>query len=303
MSGEFRCGFVAVVGRPNVGKSTLVNALVGEKISIVTPKPQTTRHRILGIRSSEDSQIVFVDTPGLHREAAKALNRMMNRSAAAALADADLVLFVTEAGRWTDEDEEVLRRIGQSRVPAFAILNKIDKVAPKEALLEHIAGMAQRHSYAEIVPVSAVKGDNLDQLLKLIPQHLPVSPPLFPGTMSSDRGDEFRAAEIIREKLTLYLRQELPYGLTVQIERFEREDTGISIHAVIWVEKASQKGMVVGKGGSMLKRVGKAARLELRERLIQPVHLELWVRVRENWADSDRDLQNLGFDLGTGRSD
>jgi len=298
----FKCGFVAVVGRPNVGKSTLINALVGEKVSIVTPKPQTTRHRILGIRSDSASQIIFVDTPGMHRDAAKALNRMMNRSAVSALADADLILFVTEAGRWTDEDGDVLQRIMQSSITSFAILNKIDKVVQKESLLEHISSMSQRHRFAELVPVSAVKGDNLSELLRLIPRYLPASPAFFPDDMISDRGEEFRAAEVIREKLTMNLRQELPYGLTVQIEQFSREDSGITIHAVIWVERDSQKGMVVGKGGSMLKRVGKAARLELRERLSLPVHLELWVRVKENWADSERDLLHLGFDAPGGRA-
>ncbi len=302
MTDGFKCGFVAVVGRPNVGKSTLINALVGEKVSIVTPKPQTTRHRILGIRSDSDSQIIFVDTPGMHRDAAKAMNRMMNRSAASALADADLILFVTEAGRWTDEDDDVLQRIRQSAITSVAILNKIDKIVPKEALLGHISSMSQRHGFAELVPVSAEKGDNLSQLLKLIPQYLPASPALFPEDMISDRGQEFQAAEIIREKLTLNLRQELPYGLTVQIEQFDRDESGITIHAVIWVERDSQKGIVVGKGGSMLKRVGKAARLELRERLSVPVHLELWVRVKENWADSERDLLGLGFDAPGGRA-
>jgi GTPase len=302
MTNGFKCGFVAVVGRPNVGKSTLINALVGEKVSIVTPKPQTTRHRILGIRSESDTQIIFVDTPGMHRDAAKAMNRMMNRSAASALADADLILFVTEAGRWTDEDDDVLQRIRQSSITSVAILNKIDKIVPKEALLGHISSMSQRHAFAELVPVSAEKGDNLSQLLKLIPQYLPASPALFPEDMISDRGQEFQAAEIIREKLTLNLRQELPYGLTVQIEQFDRDQAGITIHAVIWVERDSQKGIVVGKGGSMLKRVGKAARLELRERLSVPVHLELWVRVKENWADSERDLLGLGFDAPGGRA-
>ena len=301
MTDEYKCGFVAVVGRPNVGKSTLINALVGEKVSIVTPKPQTTRHRILGIRSDFDSQIIFVDTPGMHRDAAKAMNRMMNRSAASALADADLILFVTEAGRWTDEDDDVLQRIRQSAITSIAILNKIDKIVPKESLLGHIGNMSQRHRFAELVPVSAEKGDNLSQLLKLIPRYLPASPALFPQDMISDRGQEFQAAEIIREKLTLNLRQELPYGLTVQIEQFNRDEGGITVHAVIWVEKDSQKGIVVGKGGSMLKRVGKAARLELRERLAVPVHLELWVRVKENWADSERDLLGLGFDAPGGR--
>ncbi len=298
----FKCGFVAVVGRPNVGKSTLINALVGQKVSIVTPKPQTTRHRILGIRSERDSQIIFVDTPGMHRDAAKAMNRMMNRSAVSALADADLILFVSDAGRWTDEDDDVLQRIIRSAITCFAILNKIDKIVPKESLLGQIGSMTQRHRFAELIPVSAVKGDNLGQLLKLIPRNLPASPALFPEDMITDRGQEFQIAEIIREKLTLNLRQELPYGLTVQIEQFSRDVAGISIHAVIWVERDSQKGIVVGKAGSMLKRIGKAARLELRQRLALPVHLELWVRVKENWADSERDLLGLGFDAPGGRA-
>jgi GTP-binding protein Era len=285
-----------------VGKSTLINALVGEKVSIVTPKPQTTRHRILGIRSDSDSQIVFVDTPGMHRDAAKAMNRMMNRSAAIALADADLILFVTEAGRWTEEDDDVLQRIKRSVITSIAILNKIDNVVPRESLLGHISSMSLRHRFAELVPVSAKKSDNLGQLLKVIPQYLPSSPALFPEDMISDRGEEFQAAEIIREKLTLNLRQELPYGLTVQIEQFGRDEAGVTIHAVIWVERDSQKGIAVGKGGSMLKRVGKAARLELRERLAVPVHLELWVRVKENWADSERELLGLGFDAPGGRA-
>jgi GTP-binding protein Era len=302
MSGDAVCGFVAVVGRPNVGKSTLINALVGRKISIVTPKPQTTRHRILAIRSEGNCQIIFVDTPGLHRNATKAMNRLMNRTAASALSDADLILFVTEAGRWTEEDEDVLHRIVQSSVATIALLNKVDKVVPKEDLLKHIDTMSKRHDFAELVPISAVKGDNLADLLKLIPHYLPVSPPLFPEDMISDRGNEFRAAEIVREKLTLNLRQELPYGLTVQIEQYTRDDSGITVHAVIWVERDSQKGMVVGKGGSMLKRVGQAARLELRHDLNLPVHLELWVRVKDNWADNERDLQRLGFDTSGGGS-
>jgi GTP-binding protein Era len=289
-------GFVAVVGRPNVGKSTLINALVGRKVSIVTPKPQTTRHRILGIRSVANCQIIFVDTPGLHRDATKVLNRMMNRSAASALADADLLLFVSEAGRWTDEDQDVLQKVIQSAIPCFAVLNKIDKLPRRDVLLEHIATVSARHAFAEVVPLSATQHDNLDLLLKLIPGYLPESPALYPDDMFSDRDERFRAAEVVREKLTLNLRQELPYGLTVQIEQFDRDEDGVTIHAVIWVERNSQKGIVVGKAGSMLKRVGQASRLELREELKLPVHLELWVRVKDNWADSERDLQQLGFD-------
>lgn len=294
---DMRCGYVAVVGRPNVGKSTLINAVMGSKISIVTAKPQTTRHRILAVHTTDDLQIVFVDTPGLHRKARKAMNRMMNRTAASALADADLILFMTEAGRWTDEDGDVLRRIQSATAPVIAVLNKVDLVHPKEKLLELMSDMDGRNDFADILPISARKDDNLDTLMSLIPQHLPLSPQLFPSEMLTDRSKEFQAAEVIREKLTLSLHQELPYGLTVQIERFESEDARISIGAIIWVERDSQKGIVVGKGGGVLKRVGTAARVELKGQLGRPVHLELWVKVKDNWADSEKDLMSLGYDL------
>ncbi|MDX1508590.1 MAG: GTPase Era [Woeseiaceae bacterium] len=293
---EMRCGFVAVVGRPNVGKSTLINALMGTKVSIVTAKPQTTRHRILAVHTTPGAQIIFVDTPGLHRKAGKAMNRMMNRTAGAALADADVVLFVTEAGRFTAEDADVLPRLEHVSAPVIAVLSKVDLVHPKDALLEHIAAMNTRREFADIVPVSAKSHDNLDALLALLPGYLPESPPLFPEEMRTDRSREFHAAEIIREKLTLNLHQELPYGLTVQIERYEETDGKVDLDAIIWVERDSQKGIVVGKGGSRLKQIGRAARLELKQQLGCPVHLELWVKVKQNWADSEKDLRSLGFD-------
>jgi len=293
---EYRCGLVAVIGRPNVGKSTLINAVMGRKVSIVTAKPQTTRHRILAVHTTDTEQIVFVDTPGLHRKAGKAMNRLMNRTAANALADADVILFVSDATHWTSEDDDVLRRLIKVRAPVVAVLNKVDRVHPKEKLLDTLALMAARHDFAEIVPISALKNDNLDQLIALLPPFLPESPPLFPEDMHTDRSKEFHAAEIIREKLTLMLHQELPYGLTVQVERYAEEDNGVTINAIIWVERDSQKGIVVGKSGSTLKRVGRSARLELKDQLQQNVHLELWVKVKSNWADNEKDLMNLGFE-------
>ena len=294
--GDFRCGFVAVVGRPNVGKSTLINAILGSKVSIVSPKPQTTRHRILAVHTTERHQLVFVDTPGLHRKAGKAMNRWMNRTAKSALMDADIVLFVCEAGRWNAEDQDVLDRILGSGNTVIAVMNKVDLVKPKSDLLHSIAEMAKRHDFTEIVPVSAKRNENMDRLLALLPGLLPVSPPLFPEDMVTDRSEDFHAAELVREKLTILLRDELPYGLTVQIERFQEEDGRVTIHAVIWVERDSQKRIVIGKGGCMLKQVGRNARIDISRRLGKPVHLELWVKVKDNWANNEKDLQNLGYE-------
>ena len=293
----FRCGFIAVVGRPNVGKSTLINTILGQKISIVTPKPQTTRHRIVGVRNTDGCQMLFVDTPGLHHGAGKAMNRMMNRTATNALQDADLVLLVCEADRWTDEDESVLAQVRAAGRPTYVLMNKIDRVHPKEELLARISAMAERYAFDEVLPLSALRNDNVDSLLALIPARLPESEPLFPIDMISDRGAAFRAAELVREKLTLLLRQELPYGLTVQTERYEMEPEGLAFSAIIWVERDSQKGMVVGKGGSLLKKAGRQVRLELKHALGVPVHVELWVKVKDNWADSDKDLAQLGYDV------
>lgn len=293
---DYRCGFVAVVGRPNVGKSTLINAIVGSKVSIVTPKPQTTRHRIVAVHTREKSQILFIDTPGMHHKAEKAMNRMMNRTASSALGDADLILYLCEANRFTSEDETALGKVVACGVPAIAVLNKIDKVHPREMLLQAIAEMSARADFREVIPLSAKHGDNLDRLLTLIPEFLPQSEPLFPPDMQTDRSQHFHIAELIREKLMLSLRQEVPYGLTVQIERYEVEPEGIAIHAIIWVERDSQKGIVVGKGGIHLKKVGRAARLELKQSLGVPVHLELWVKVKDNWADNEQELLRLGYE-------
>ena len=295
-SESFRCGFVAVVGRPNVGKSTLINCVMGKKISIVTPKPQTTRHRILAVDTHPGYQTVYVDTPGLHRKAGKAMNKMMNRTASNALADADLVLFVIEANRWTSEDQDVLSKLQKIDAPIIAVLNKTDKVHPKEMLLQALAEMSARHVFAEVMPISAKKNENVDRLMGIVPGYLPQSEALFPQEMTTDRSVTFQTAEIIREKLTMALRQEIPYGLTVQIERYEKDADGIAIDAVIWIERDSQKGIVVGKGGGVLKKVGRAARLELKAQHGVPVHLEMWVKVKDNWSDNEQELSRLGYE-------
>jgi GTPase len=293
----FRSGFAALVGRPNVGKSTLLNALVGQKLSIVTPRPQTTRHRILGVVTLPDAQIAFVDTPGLHHSAKRALNKAMNRTAAAALADADLEVLVVEAGHWTSEDALVLERIERSGRPALAAVNKIDRLRPRERLLPYLAELAGRHDFRALVPVSALKEDNIGELRDAIAAQLPRSPPLFPDGELTDRGVSFRIAEMIREKLTLELNQEVPYGVAVEVERLTDEEDGqLSVDAAIWVDREGQKPIVIGAKGERLKRVGRAARLALNGILGRRVHLNLWVKVRENWADNARALKELGLE-------
>jgi GTPase len=291
-----RGGFAALVGRPNVGKSTLLNALVGEKLSIVTPRPQTTRHRILGVCHLPDAQIAFVDTPGLHRGEKRALNRAMNRTAAAALSEADVGVLVVEALHWTAEDDHVLKRVARAERPVIAAVNKVDRVKPRERVLPWIAELARRHDFAAIVPLSALKSDNVGALKQAIARHLPESPALFTEGERTDRGLEFRVAETIREKLTLELNQEVPYGVAVEVETLTEEAGKLNVAAVIWVDRAGQKPIVIGPKGERLKRVGRAARLELNRLLGRRLHLELWVKVRENWADNARDLKHLGLE-------
>jgi GTP-binding protein Era len=292
----YRCGFAAIVGRPNVGKSTLLNALLKRKISIVSPKPQTTRHRILGILTNDAAQIIFVDTPGLHSGARRAMNRHMNRAALASLSEADVNLFVVEALRWLDEDQKVLDELVRRGQPIIAVVNKVDKVFPKEKLLPFLDELSRRANFAEIVPLSGLKGSGVADLPALIAKYLPESPPHFPPDQVTDRSEQFLASEIIREKLTWRLRQELPYGLTVEIERFEEQDGRLLVNAVIWVERTGQKAIVIGQGGEQLKEVGRAARLEMNELFGRPVHLELWVKVKENWSDNEHALRQLGYE-------
>jgi GTP-binding protein Era len=294
-----RCGFAALVGRPNVGKSTLLNALLGQKISIVSPKPQTTRTRIHGVLTRPGMQIVFVDLPGIHAKQPRAINRYMNRTALASLADSDVNLFVIEALRWTDEDERALAELKAAGRPILLLINKVDRAHPKERLLPFIEDLSHKADFAQIVPLSALKRSNIDRLPELIAGFLPESPHLYPPEQVTDATERFMAAEIVREKLTRRLQEELPYGLVVEIEGMgvaEDEPGKLVVQAVIWVERTGQKAIVIGKGGELLKEIGREARLDMKRHFGQPVHLELWVKVREGWSDDENALRKFGFD-------
>ncbi len=297
--GTVRCGFAALAGRPNVGKSTLLNALLGQKVSIVSPKPQTTRTRIHGVLTRPGMQIVFVDLPGIHTKQPKAINRYMNRTALSSLADSDVNLFVIEALRWTEEDERVLGELKAAGRPIVLLINKVDRAHPKERLLPFIDELSRKADFAAVVPLSALKRSNLDRLPELIAGYLPESPHLYPPEQITDASDRFMAAEIVREKLTRRLQEELPYGLVVEIEgigQAEDEPGKLIVQAVIWVERTGQKAIVIGKGGELLKEVGREARLDLKRHFARPVHLELWVKVREDWSDDENALRKFGFD-------
>lgn len=293
-----RCGFVAMAGRPNVGKSTLTNTLVGEKISIVTPKPQTTRHRILGVRNAGDAQILLVDTPGMRSGRQNLMGQTMNRNADTSIADADVVLFVVDDSGINPADRHVLDRIVRHDVPCIAVLNKVDRTKDKSRLLPRLQSLAEAHDFVSVVPISARTGDNLPALLDEITARLPASPWLYPADQICDRDLAFRVAELVREKLMMALSEEVPYGLTVDIAKLTDTDERLEVHATVWVGKDSQKPMVIGKNGHILKKVGTAARVELARALGKPVHLELWVKIKRHWADHERSLAALGYDVG-----
>lgn len=294
-SSDFKSGYIAIAGRPNVGKSTLLNALVGQKISITTHKPQTTRHKVLGIKTTEHFQMVFVDTPGFHLGESRALNRYMNRAALSALHEVDVVLFVVEAGRWKVEDQSLLEKVPNNQGSVIAVVNKVDAVSDKKELLPYIAELASRFTFHALLPVSARDGEGLDRLEEIIGECLPQAPAYFDADQVTDKSQRFLAAEIIREKLYLVLRQELPYALTVEIEAFSEEPEINHISAVIWVEKNSHKGMVIGKRGAGLKAVGQAARKAMEELFEKKVFLQLWVKVKSDWSDDERALRSLGY--------
>jgi GTP-binding protein Era len=294
---EGHCGLVAIIGRPNVGKSTLLNALIGEKISIVTDKPHTTRQRVLGVLNRGADQAVFIDTPGHARRTKRALHRLMARQIHQAVEDCDVALLVVEAKSQTAEDRELMNILEDKLDRTFLVLNKIDALASRTQLLptlQRLSGMP----FAGLIPLAAKTGDNLSHLVDQIFARLPMGPALFPKDMVTDRDLSFRIAEVIREKLMTLVHKEVPYGLTVEVEHLGTNEQGQwLVHGLIWIERDSQKSIVIGKDGQVLKQAGTLARQELRELLGERVHLELWVKVREHWADNERELQRLGFDV------
>ncbi len=293
---EGRVGYVAIVGRPNVGKSTLLNHILGQKISITSRKPQTTRHRILGIKTEGTSQILFLDTPGLHQNAPKAINRYMNRAAMTSLVDVDVILFVVDSLKWTAEDEWVLNSLKKRHCPVILVINKVDKIADKERFLLHLQHISQQFEFKDIFPVSALKGDNLLKLEKTIIELLPPGKLFYDEDQITDRSERFAIAEMIREKIMRQLGDELPYEATIEIEEFLREGGLLTLSAVILVERDSQKAIVIGKGGQRLKKIGMEARADIETLMDCKVMLNLWVKVKSGWSDDDRALRSLGYD-------
>ncbi len=304
---NFRSGFVAIVGRPNVGKSTLMNHLLGQKLSITSRKPQTTRHKIIGIDSRETMQAVYVDTPGMHKKEVRAINKMMNRAAHSALRDVNLVLFVVDAHKWTPNDDLVLEKLKNAEMPVLLVINKVDTLEDKKILLPLIEQRTKLMNFAEIVPVSALRGSNLDHLRDSIEKYLPFQAPLYSFDQITDRSERFLASEIIREKIMRQLGEELPYDLAVQIEGFKTEDAVLNektgkmksactyIDATIFVERSGQKAIVIGDKGVKLKRIGVEARADMEKMFEQKIMLTLWVKVKGGWSDDERALKSLGY--------
>lgn len=292
------CGMVAIVGRPNVGKSTLLNRLLGQKVSITSRKPQTTRHRIMGIHTEGDSQVVFIDTPGLHMEEKRAINRLMNRAAASSIADVCMVIFVVDGLSWTADDEMVLNKLrrGADERKTILAVNKVDHIKDKEALFPHLQELAQKFPFDDIVPISAKSGTNVGKLMSLARQSLPESVHFFPEDYITDRSQRFMASEIVREKLMRYLGDELPYDATVEIEQFKMMENGVyQINALILVEREGQKRMVIGKNGERIRTIATESRLDMEKLFENKVFLEVWVKVKSGWADDERALRSLGY--------
>ena len=293
---DTHCGMIAIVGRPNVGKSTLLNRLVEQKVSITSRKPQTTRHRIMGIHTEGKYQAVYVDTPGLHSEEKRAINRLMNRAASSSIGDVELIIFVVEGTRWTDDDEMVLNKVMGSGVPVILAINKEDNVKEKAELLPHLQWLSTKGDFLDMIPISAKHGKRVEQIKQHVHNTLPACEFYFPEDYVTDRSMRFLAAEVIREKLMRFMGDELPYSVTVEIEQFKWMDNGVwQINGLILVERQTQKRMVIGNKGEKLKVIGREARKDLEDMLDNKVFLELWVKVKSGWADDERALRSLGY--------
>lgn len=290
-----RSGYVAIVGRPNVGKSTLMNRILGQKLSITSRKPQTTRHQILGIKTEDDLQVVFVDTPGMHEQHDKAINRYMNKAAKTAVKDVDLIIFMIDRTKWTSEDEMVLKSLSHVRCPVLLVVNKVDFLKDKETLLPYLQQLSEKRDFAHIVPISAKHGHNVEQLENVIDSFIPEGMHFYPEDQITDRSSRFIAAELVREKIMRQLGDELPYAMTVEVEEFRYEGSLLVISAVILVERQSQKRIVIGEQGSRIKQVGRDARLDMEDMFDCKVMLNLWVKVKSGWSDSERALKSLGY--------
>jgi GTP-binding protein Era len=291
-----RSGYVAIIGRPNVGKSTLLNYILGQKLSITSRKPQTTRHKIMGIKTENDVQVVYVDTPGMHENHDKALNRYMNKAAQSAVKDVDVIVFMIDRTKWTSEDELVLKSLQYVKCPVILAVNKVDFLADKEALLPTLQKLDVKGNFAHIVPMSAKSGHNVDRLESIITSFISQGVHLFPEDQITDRSSRFLAAELVREKIMRQLGDELPYSMTVEIEEFRYEDSLLVISAAILIDRQSQKHIIIGEKGSRLKQIGRDARLDMEEMFECKVMLNTWVKVKSGWADSERALKSLGYD-------
>ncbi|MEJ2214749.1 MAG: GTPase Era [Gammaproteobacteria bacterium] len=295
MDNNHHSGYAAIIGRPNVGKSTLMNQLIGQKLAITSHKPQTTRHSILGIKTLQHGQVVYLDTPGIHRRGSHAMNRYLNRTANAVLQDVDVIVFVVQAGVWNNEDELVLNQVKKSSRPIILVINKTDLVEDKESLLPYMEMLASQHDFLQVIPVSAKNGNQLDTLEEHILAALPEGENIFPEDQLTDRSERFFAAELIREQLTRHYHMELPYAATVEIESFAEEPKLYRIHALIWVERQGQKNILIGNKGDALKQVGTLARQSMEKFFQKKVFLKLWVKVKKNWSDDENAIARLGY--------
>jgi GTP-binding protein Era len=291
-----RCGTIAIAGRPNVGKSTLLNRLIGQKLSITAHKPQTTRHAVLGINTHGDTQFIYIDTPGIHGGGKRTLNRVLNKTASSATTGADVLLLVVQALTWTNDDQMALEIVQKQELPWILVVNKVDRVNPKEKLLPWLQGLPATEHASAVIPTSASKGHNVDTLEQQIEQLLPEADFIYDEDSFTDRSSRFLASELVREQLTRFLSQELPYSISVEIEQFEDSGRMLTVSAVIWVEKQSQKSIVIGKGGSGLKEIGSRARKEMQHMFDRKVHLNMWVKVKDGWSDDASMIRSLGYE-------